>query len=96
MDVEIVRLDGERLLDLEFVCRVVHVELEVLEHGDKSELCLLPCEWTALRIDRVESIRWVLWCEWHRLTMHARIPKPNGCHALGCRCGWCEQNFALS
>ena len=46
--VEIVGLDGERLLDLELVRGVVHDEVEALQDGHERELCLLPCELVAL------------------------------------------------
>ena len=45
---KVVRLDAQRLFDLELVCGVVHDEVEALEDGDEHELHLLPCEGTAL------------------------------------------------
>ena len=49
MDVEVVRLDGERLLELELVRRVVHVEIEILEDGDEDKLDFLPREGATLK-----------------------------------------------
>ena len=42
MDVEVVRLDGKRLLELEFVGGVAHNEVEPLQNGDHCELDFLP------------------------------------------------------
>ncbi len=51
MDEEVVGLDGERLLELELVRRVVHDEIEALEDCDKSNLNFLPGEGSALYYD---------------------------------------------
>ena len=48
VDVELVGLDGERLLDLELVRGVVHDEVEALQDRDERDLRLLPGERPAL------------------------------------------------
>ena len=49
VDEEVVRLDGERLLELELVRGVDHDEVEALQDRDKRDLGLLPGEGAALR-----------------------------------------------
>lgn len=49
MDEEVVRLDRECLLQCKLVRRVVHVEVEILDHSNKDELSFLPGEGTTLR-----------------------------------------------
>ena len=48
VDVEVVGLDGERLLELELVRGVDHDEVEALQDGDERDLHLLPGEGTTL------------------------------------------------
>ena len=60
VDEEVVGLDGERLLDLELVRRVVHDEVEPPEDCHKCDLDLLPRERTALYDMRISALPIVL------------------------------------
>ena len=53
MNIEILRLDGKRLLELELVRGVDHDEVEPLEDRDERDLRFLPGEWTTLSADCV-------------------------------------------
>lgn len=48
MDIEIVRLYGQRLLESEIVGGIVHDEIETLQETDQGDLYFLPCKRTAL------------------------------------------------